>query len=383
MCGKICPDPFYPTDKMKPGNQHKFNSDLLLAREDREFAAAKYPTMLHVLDHPELRHLFAAYDQPANRAKRRARTAGLWAIVLVWIALVIASSEHFLAEMPWAKAVAAIAAACGLIGVLIGGTGMLFASKKEEWLHRRLMTERIRQFHFQTFVFRWPQILRSLGSDEARAAFLAERKGWLDEFNLRFHGKLNEQFTNTLEDEKGTDTWLHETTGESTKISDDADLDPLFKAYRELRIVHQVNYANNQLKDDRRIFSTSPRRQAAVLSGFAFSCIILVCAIHVAALAGIFSNSPVWAAHSEIASTIVIWVAIAALAARAIQDGLQPEREVERYQQYRSAVRFVLERFDLAESQKGKLRIMQEMERLVFDEMRNFLIAGNRTRFVM
>ena len=74
---------------------------------------------------------------------------------------------------------------------------------------------------------------------------------------------------------------------------------------------------------------------------------------------------------------------LAALAARAIQDGLQPEREAERYQQYRSAVRFVLERFDLSESQKEKLRIMQEMERLVFDEMRNFLISGNRTRFVM
>jgi hypothetical protein len=369
---------------MKPGKQaHKFNSDLLLAREDRELAAAKYPTMWHVLDHPELRHLFAAYDQPANRAKRRARTAGLWAIVLVWIALVIASSEHFLTEIPWARGLAAIAAVCGLVGVLIGGTGVLFASKKEEWLHRRLMTERIRQFHFQTFVFRWPQILRSMSSDKAREAFLAERKMWLEEFDLRFQGKLNEQFTSTLEDEKGTDAWLHETTDERTKILDDADLDPLFKAYRELRIVHQVNYASHQLKDDRRIFSTAPRRQAAVLSGFGFSCIILVCAIHVAALAGIFSNSSVWAAHSEIASTVVIWVAIAALAARAIQDGLQPEREVERYQQYRSAVRFVLQRFDLAESQKGKLRIMQEMERLVFDEMRNFLISGNRTRFVM
>jgi hypothetical protein len=368
---------------MKPTiDGHKFNDDLLLAREDRDLAARKYPAISHVLDHPELRQLFAVYDGPANRAKRRARTAGLWAIGLVWIALVIASSEYLLAHSPLAARIFAVVSAfCGLIGVVIGGTGILFARKKQEWLHGRLMTERIRQFHFQTFVFRVPEILRSLRAEEAKAAFSLERKLWFDEFNARFHGKLDEQFTGTLEDETQKDIWLHET--ERSETSEHRDLDPIFAAYRELRIMHQIGYANHQLKDDRRVFSAAPRRQAAVFSAFGFTCIILVCVIHLGVLAGAFIKPSVWEANSAIASMIIIWIAIAALAVRAIEDGLQPEREVERYQQYRSSVRFVLERFDRATSQSEKLQIMQEMERLVFDEMRNFLIAGNRSRFVM
>jgi hypothetical protein len=369
---------------MKPAiDGHKFNDDLLLAREDRDLAARKYPAISHVLDHPELRQLFAVYDGPANRAKRRARTAGLWAIGLVWIALVIASSEYLLKDTALAEIFAGLSAVCGLIGVVIGGTGILFARKKQEWLHGRLMTERIRQFHFQTFVFRVPEILRSLNGEEAKAAFSEERKLWFDEFNARFHGKLDEQFTGTLEDETQNDIWLHETEKERSETPEHGDLEPIFDAYRELRIMHQIGYANHQLKDDRRIFSAAPRRQAAVFSAFGFTCIILVCVIHLGVLAGVFFKSPTWAVNSEVASMIIIWVAIAALAVRAIEDGLQPEREVERYQQYRSSVRFVLERFDRASSQPEKLQIMQEMERLVFDEMRNFLIAGNRSRFLM
>jgi hypothetical protein len=369
---------------MKPAIEgHKYNDDLLLAREDRELAARKYPAIWHVLDHPELRQLFVTYDGPANRAKRRARKAGLWAIGLVWIALVIASSEHWLAHTGWARTFAVISAACGLVGVIIGGTGILFASKKQEWLYGRLMTERIRQFHFQTLVFRVPEILRSLGGDEARAAFLSQRKLWFDEFHAHFHGKLDEQFTSTLEDETQKGAWLHERGRGGSETSEQPGLDSLFQAYRELRIMHQIGYANNQLKDDRRIFSAAPRRQVAVFSGVSFVCVILVCAIHVAVLAGVLSRSSMWEAHAELASLIIIWIAIAALAVRAIEDGLQPEREVERYQQYRSSVSFVLERFDAAASQTEKLQIMEEMERLVFDEMRNFLISGNRSRFVL
>lgn len=370
---------------MKPPLEaHKFNDDLLLAQEDRDLAARKYPAIYHVLDHPELRHLFSKYDGPANRAKRRARKAGLWAIGLVWVALVIASSEHLLAHTEWvARTFAAISAVCGLIGVVIGGTGILFAAKKQEWLHKRLMTESIRQFQFQTFVFRWPEILRSLIGEEARAAFLLERKLWFDEFHARFHGKLDEQFTCTLEDETQKGGWLHGTGGGRSESSEDPRLDSLFQAYRELRIMHQIGYANHQLRDDRRIFSSAPRRQAAIFSGVGFICVILVCAIHVGVLAGALTWSSLWKDHAGIASLIIIWIAIAALAVRAIQEGLQPEREVERYQQYRSSVSFILERFDGAASPLEKLDIMREMERLVFDEMRNFLITGNRSRFLL
>ena len=362
---------------------HKFNDDLLLNHEDRDLAARRYPSIIHVLDHPELRQVFALYDKPANQAKSRARTAGLWAIGLIWAALAMASSENLLAESALARPLAVLSAICGLCGVIIGGGGVLFAGKKQEWLYRRLMTERIRQYHFQTFVSRLPEILRSLGGGEAKDKFLGERKAWLASFIARFEGKLDVEFAETLEDERGRSTWLHSVGNEQLEQVGHKELDPLFSAYRELRVVHQIGYATYKLKDDGRILSKSPRRQATILSTFGLICVVLVCALHVVVLLGVLSGPSVWVSISGLVSMAILWIAIAALAARAIEGGLQPERETERYQQYRSAVQFVLERFDHVSSQAEKVTIMQEMERLVFDEMRNFVIDGNRTKFVM
>ena len=123
-----------------------------------------------------------------------------------------------------------------------------------------------------------------------------------------------------------------------------------------------------------------------MLSTVAFICIVLLCAIHVGVLIGVLMpEKSFWAEFrfSELVSVIVIWFAIVALGVRAVEQGLQPEREIERYQQYLSAVRAILERFDNARSQSEKIRVMQEMERASFDEMRNFLMTNDRARFVM
>ena len=162
------------------------------------------------------------------------------------------------------------------------------------------------------------------------------------------------------------------------------ELEPVFQAYRELRILHQLDYADYKLQNDYRIISIMPRRQLAVLSQAAFTWLVLLLVMHIGILAGaLFPASILGAFHSASAIVIIIWFALAALATRAIEEGLQPEREIERYQQYRSAVRAMLDRFDEASSQKSKLTVMREMERLAFDEMRNFLITNERARFVM
>jgi hypothetical protein len=168
-----------------------------------------------------------------------------------------------------------------------------------------------------------------------------------------------------------------------TKVAESEQLEPLFKAYRELRIMHQIGYANYKLQNDGRLFSGAPRTQASVLSISGLIAIILLCAIHVFVLLGAVIGEAAWTHFAAWVSVVAIWIALIALAMRAVEEGLQPEREIERYQQYRSALRAILERFDLAQSQAAKVRVMQEMERLSFDEMRNFLITNDRARFVM
>ena len=79
--------------RVTPSDDHKFNDDLLLHEEDRKLASIKYPTIFHVLDHPELRQLFSKYDTPANHAKRVGLIAGFWAIGFGFGALGIAALE--------------------------------------------------------------------------------------------------------------------------------------------------------------------------------------------------------------------------------------------------------------------------------------------------
>jgi hypothetical protein len=79
-----------------PPNGRKFNDDLLMQESDRKLAVRKYPTIYHVLDHPELRKLFLQYDEPANLAKRKGRRTGLWAIGLGFGALALAALEIWL-----------------------------------------------------------------------------------------------------------------------------------------------------------------------------------------------------------------------------------------------------------------------------------------------
>jgi hypothetical protein len=186
-------------------DERKFNDDLLMQEADRELAAKKYPSIFHVLDHPELRELFVQFDRPATHAKRTGLKAGLSAIGFGFCALAAAALEllitHSAHDTPAAHAeewtgivLAAISGLFGLLSFAIGTMGVLSAGRKRRWLHYRLMTERLRQFHFQTLVLRLPQILASLKDDAAKAKFLSERALWFESFKGRFAGKLDSAY---------------------------------------------------------------------------------------------------------------------------------------------------------------------------------------------
>jgi hypothetical protein len=376
-------------------DERKFNDDLLIHEADRELAERRYPSIFHILDHAELRELFVKFDRPATRAKRMGLTAGLWAIGLGFFALAIAASELLAtrsvdgaaahAEHWIGIALAATSGLCALLSFLIGTTGMLSAARKRRWLRGRLMTERIRQFHFQTLVLQLPQILASLKGDTEKARFLTERALWFESFKSRFLGKLDSAFASTIREQEKYDVWLLEDGKyDPAPLDGNADLESLFRAYRELRIMHQMDYADYKLQDDYRILSSAPRRQLAILSQFGFSFLILLFIMHMGVLAGtVLPVSAFGVFHSANAMVLIIWLALAALATRAIEEGLQPEREIERYQQYRSATRAILDRYDEGSNAGSRLDAMRDMERLVFDEMRNFLVSGERARFVM
>jgi hypothetical protein len=378
-------------------DERKFNDDLLLHEADRKIAARRYSSIYHVLDHPELRELFVRFDKPATQAKRNGLKAGFWAIGLGFLALAIAASELLnLRPMVdttdthtegWISVSLAIfSGLCGLLSFLIGTLGVLSAGRKRKWLQGRLLTERTRQFHFQMLVLRLPEILASLKSETAKAKFLAARGLWFESFKARLEGKVDSVYASTIREQERLDVWLHDELKSDYALLNERkdDLEPVFSAYRELRILHQLDYSDYKLQDDHRLISHLPRRQLSLLSHLAFVWLILLFLMHAGVLFGaVVPIHPFAAFHSPEAIVTIIWLALAALATRAVEEGLQPERELERYQHYRSAVRAILDRYDDTTNLRSKLEVMQEMERLVFDEMRNFLISSERARFVM
>ncbi len=161
---------------MQRGNdKHTFNDDLLANKGDRRAVHELYPTLEHALYHPELVAYFKKFNDRADSAKKMSRTWGKLSIVLGAAALVLAATEivarflieshsswcivRFMIEYHFSLAIGGIAAACGILSVAIGGFGVLFGSRKQQWLHIRFMGERIRQFHFQSLIAQLPQIL--------------------------------------------------------------------------------------------------------------------------------------------------------------------------------------------------------------------------------
>jgi hypothetical protein len=121
--------------------ERKFNDDLLMQDADRKLAAKKFPSIFHVLDHPQLRDLFVQFDRPATNAKTTGLKAGLLAIGLGFCALAFAASELLLthpvddaavahAEGWTGVVLATISGLCALLSFLIGTLGVLSAGRK-------------------------------------------------------------------------------------------------------------------------------------------------------------------------------------------------------------------------------------------------------------
>jgi len=286
-----------------------------------------------------------------------------------------------------------IAAFLGVVSILIGFGGVLYAGAKRRWLHNRVMTERLRQFHFQAFVCRWREIAASLGGTQTANGYREQRQDWFHKFLATLPVRLDPELTDLLDDESPSRCWLHPlprppAPGEAN------GLDELFSAYRDLRIMHQIHYANTKLRKARDMFSWSPRLQEVTFSYTLLLCILVIFAIHLWIAFSILVGTripglqPFLFDYESTTAGIdvhiwVIWVAIVALAFRALQEGLQPEREIERYRHYRAGIRAIRDRFDQASSPAEKFEVMQEMERLSFDEFVNFLRSNDEARFII
>jgi hypothetical protein len=389
---------------MRAIEDQDFNDDLLLTEQDREKAAGRFGDLVHVLEFPELQAVFEEYNKKADRAKKARRRSGFAAIVLSVLALFGISAEPVYyslhagckceqtgigdvaavgggAESSLARPLGLMLAGRGLAGALIGFFGIWNKKYKQRWLCNRLMTERLRQFHFQTLVCQIPAILAFTEGSLCLEEIFSVRRQWLSGFLLDYEGHLPGHLQTVLDDDAEENFWLLGGPPQLLLDRYDPKIEHIFDAYRLLRLQHQLQYANYKLYADEKILPRSSVRQRDLLSAISIGAILIIVAIHLGIAVSLGFGSPF--ADNPFMHVGVVWVAIAALTARALEEGLQPSREVERYIRYRATLVRLLGEYDQDPHPQSRISIMYETERAVYKEMRRFLKINEETRFAL
>lgn len=351
-----------------------------------------YPLLFHVLYDRELVRDFGTIDDAANKEKKFTHRAGLWAVGAGTSCLLVTALGPiwYHDEHGFAPVLTAIAAALGLAAALIGGFGLMVGSRKQRWLLQRLRTERLRQLHFQAFLWQLNEIQASLAEGsppdspqavEARAIFEHKRQHWRQTLLNQLERQEEAELEKVISDEMacGSDTvWLHPRSDGVSALRrfSPAAKTELFKAYSEWRIGWQATYGIIKSRKDGHLVKT-----LKFIERFwsFFFCALLV--LHVVVLVGLVAGWS-WVAlpgyHAVILATAVL-----AIALQKVKEGLRLEEELARYREYRIEMGELSRRFEQAADDDERFDVMMETERKSYAEMRQFLRSHHEATFVL
>ena len=377
--------PNFNTPSMPLAGGRVFNDDLLTNPGDLEYAKDQFPEVFHLLDHPELRSTFAKYEQMANKARTWVRWLGLLAVAFGTIALLSAAIEPLWHQLKCEKLLTIIFEFCGLGATAVTGGSLLLGPWRNRWMESRFMTERLRQWQFQLLVRKGGEIEALLGNPNAKAleAFKVQRKKWFDDFLHDFEGKIDSRMDSLAKDPDFSNDWLLQPATDFSNHS--PALTHVFEVYRRLRFMHQYDYATHKLSEstDRsflKFLKWPMLRQESAIQGVVSFCFIstLLCSVIV-----IFNSyfEFIKPSVAPFVGCAVLVLAIIGIAFHTIQDGLGISKDIERYRDYRGKVRRLLSLFEASTDQQKKLRLMEEMEIAIVDELKGFLRTHRNAAF--
>jgi hypothetical protein len=378
---------------------HVFNDDLLANPGDAEWIARKVPRLAAVLDFPELRDTFAAYDKRACDARQRTQRWGLLSVVFAVLALLATATEPLWGGQSWLpRLIGTATELIGLVGALVGVGGLWLGPSKRSWLLNRLMAERIRQWHFQFLVNRGDLVCRACGTvaTDARAEFLSARQVLFQEFLHSLQGKLDSLLTSLMGVNYASEARLiASAAGSNHGYEKDRDtFDSLAESYQLLRIRHQLQYAQHKLQHStekpwRKFLSWPPIVQERVLGGLGAACLGLALLVSVGIILGhvlaFIAEDSLLVTVLEHASlnSLAVALAVVAVAIRTVEDGLGIKADVDRYQHYANRMQHLSHEFEHDTSIRNRLRIMTECEQLCFEEMREFMVLHHSATFAL
>jgi hypothetical protein len=366
----------------------QYNNDLLLTENDQQRAKRNFPDVYHVLDFPHLREKFQYYNEAANRHRRMVRRVGLLAIALSAVGLIKATMlplVHPQLTPPLVERVAdATFEVIAIVGMVVAIGGLVIYRRKSKWLRMRLMTERLRQFHFQVMVRKWPEVVASCKDDAARDDYLAKREKWLDDFLAGYDRNLAPRLAELIGRPKENDCWVVPDSPHTGSVP--AAPRQLVEAYRTLRIDHQINYCRVKLATDHSgsllSFLEWPlASQEYTLRVLSFILILSALITSLLTIVGnLFDVAPL---REEWLFVLIVVTFILGAAVRAAEEGLAIAPEMERYEDYEAQVEITVRRFETAEDDRARREAMVDMEQTAFAELRGFLRTTRKARFVL
>lgn len=383
---------------------HRYNDDLLLGEEARKRAESEFADVYHIINNTALQDRFREVNTEANRSKRTSQVAGIYAVLLAFVALACAATESAWAQSPefWRKVIAAVSATMGVASLIIAGRRFLLGKRKKAWLEHRLYTERLRQYHFQSFIQRIESIAVSLKSRSDKSEYIKDRDARFHAFEQNLMKKKETYLHEILDTKTRPHVWLHGSTVTTPPAPDtDVDLSRIFKAYDIFRFAEQEGYAIYMLRPDNKtkdedsknakprkglndwIISLPLRQKRKWLNHAWLASMTLLVVAHVAIVLG--QLLPVHYPHSieKTIHVLIVVLALLAIAAKTLSEGFALSREIERYEEYYAVVHALRKEFKAADNVAEKLRLMAELEKASYEEMRVFLRSNDEATFVM
>lgn len=377
-----------------------YNSELLIDPKDRNAIIDNYPEIAFALNFEELRNEFLEIDAKANTQKNKSRVSGFTAVGLATLALLTAVFEPVIHvyvphEGNWIifpKFIAGFAALAGVAAAFIGYFGVLYSKNKNTWLHNRLATERLRQWHAQFLVGNISAIIKATQYEKEKNNFINRRAAEFSEFKQFTINQIVAEYPRFIERpiqqsnaKKKNLTWIRNEWSNMEGVEkleiDTPILKRIFSAYEAIRIHSQIQYTSYKLKSEGEKFGTHAYVQKRILDNISYFCVIGLIFLHMLVLIGIISNI-LWLTH-PIIHALAVSSAILALATRTLVEGLRPNLEIERLNAYLVRLELAKQKFLEAQTTHDKIKAMQEIEEAAVEEMIGFLKANDDCKFVM
>lgn len=366
------------------------NDDILFTQEARDLVEQQHPDLFPIFDWPEIRDEFEMHDKPALKAKSRNVQSGRLTLVFSFLGLSVSALSTV--NLNYESQVRSIAEIFLLIGILCGLWHLWRSRHKKVWLGHRYWTERLRQFYFQFIINNAEMAALATTDSKQLDLYLKKRKSALGEL-LKQKTKTAMLLEQTIDDLAETSPWIESKWDKETPLKKEtASLSQIVNILGKQRIEIQKEYVSRVMKSGLK----SPTKRQEIFEtviNFATVGMILLSGIAgIVMLTTFFKSSgyqSFWpASGTSISSpTVRAMFCFAALLGvlvamiKAVDQALSISASAERYKWYFASVSDLETRFKTAQSSSQKIRLLRELERLSYQEMRRFLDSNMKAKF--